>query len=223
MKVQKKTIPVVNVSIGVKTHGLKAGKLSVFIELYNPNVINPFVPVQSDKHHELYLEQILGQIEMCGDGCKEITITGPEPLFTPNIDELLKLLDSKEYFVEVDTFGNASISDHRVKRTSTIAMLNKLYRPSNIRFLLYYSSGNSLYRRELEHLSPEDTFICRIRSEEDLDECIRLAKRHTQANICFVPVSALIGPDVVMKRIAQEKLWRVKYQPSLQDIITFNM
>lgn len=217
---QSTRIPIVNITVGVRTHGLKAGKLAVFIETYTPNIVNPLVHVQSDKHVELTVDQIQGRIEMCGQGCRDISIIGPEPLFTRNIDQLLTFLDMNDYIVEIDTYGNASISSHRVERTSPIRLLNKLQRSSNTRFLLYYTSGNTLYQNELPNLSSDDTLICRIRSEADLDDCIELAKRVTSANICFTPVSDLISPAVVIQRIVKEKLWRVRYQPTLTDVLT---
>lgn len=218
---QSITIPIVNITVGVRTHGLKADKLSVFIETYTPNIVNPLVHIQSNKYVEMTLEQIQAQIRMHGDGCRDISIIGPEPLFTRNIDYLLKFLDMNDYVVEVDTYGNASLAEHRVERTSPIKLLNKIQRSSNTRFLLYYASGTNIYQNELHNLSSDDTLICRIRSDADLDDCIELAKSVQCGNICFAPVSDLISPERVIYRIVKEKLWRVKYQPTLRDVLTF--
>lgn len=211
-------IPIVDIAVGVRTHGLKAGKLAVFIETHTPYVVNPLVHVQCDSSVELSLEQIQARIETVGEGCRDISIIGPEPLFTRNIDHLLRFLDMHNYIVEVDTYGNAPLNQHRVKRTSPISMLNRLERSSNIRFLLYYASGNTLYTNELSNLSSDDTLICRIRSEADLDDCIQLSKTISTANICFTPVSSLISPKLVMQKIVEEKLWGIRYQPTIQDI-----
>lgn len=218
---RSKTIPIVNISVGVRTHGLRAGKLSVFIETYNPNVVNPLVHMQSDNYVELTLAQIAGRIEMEGQGCRDISIIGPEPLFTKNIDELLQFLDMKNFIVEVDTYGNVPIADHRVQRTSSIKVLNRLQKSSNIHFLLYYASGNNLYQSELPNLSSDDTLICRIRSQSDLEDCIAIAKSIDSGHICFAPVAELISPEIVIERIVKEQLWRVKYQPTLTDVLTY--
>lgn len=211
-------VPIVNISVAVKMQGPRAGRLSIFIETYSPNIVNPAFGESSEEYQVMTLRDIQKSLRTIGAGCRNVSIIGREPLMTPNIKPLLVMLDSLSYTTEVHTYGNVHLDDYRPSSTSVrSAILSGIKRASRVNFLLHYSAGSNLYESELKYLQPADAFLCRIRSEEDLDECIDLVKRYNIQDVYFGLSKDMIAPEKIVSRLITEKLWRIKFQPVLYN------
>lgn len=195
--------------------GKRAGQLATFIRLAGCNMrccyCDTLYAVNRNQGDPMSIEEIL---EMCP--IKRITLTGGEPLYHPNVAELLKVLVSKGFEVNIETNGSIDIKEAKdIFRGSSSFITMDIKCPE---------SGMELCNNfnNLQYLDERDVIKFVVGSLGDLDymkQIIRTKLQNVRAQIYISPVFEQIHPVQIVDFIRDNNLTEVKLQLQVHKII----
>lgn len=161
--------------------GLRTGELAVFIRLSGCNLNCSYCDtkyaLKPKTGRKMSIDEIVKEVDKYN--CKNITLTGGEPLVNHDVKELINNLIDKGYRVNIETNGSISIDDYLNR--CLITMDYKLP-----------SSGMEKYMKleNLEKLTENDCLKF-VTEESDLDKIEDIIKNYKLK--CFIYISPVFG------------------------------
>jgi 7-carboxy-7-deazaguanine synthase len=144
-------------------------------------------------------------------GCKQVTLTGGEPLIHKDTSILLEELAGAGFEVNVETNGT----------------IIPTIRRDNIFYTVDYKTGASGENSKMDvdvfrSLGDNDVIKCVVGSSEDLEQSLEYLKNIEMVdfkNIFISPVFGSIEPEVLVDFVKQNKLWNWRVQLQIHKII----
>lgn len=196
----------------IEGEGIRAGMPCVFIRLFGCNLHCSYCDTryscEGDDYRNMTVEEIIGKVAEFE--CKNITVTGGEPLIHENIDELLMALANEGYYVNVETNGSVVPTDH-AKRWG-------------LHFMVFYtvdfktiSSGETdkMKLDAFKNLSSDDVVKFVVGSAEDLEQARRFVQENDiKAHIFVSPIFGKIELQEIAHYLMSYHLsnWRMQLQ-----------
>lgn len=192
--------------------GIRTGELAVFIRLAGCNLRCSYCDTEyalSKKDGtEMCVVEILNEVNQYG--CKNVTITGGEPLIHKGIEELVDLLTEYGYEVNIETNGSVDIRPF-LDRNVIITMDYKT--PSS-------GEEEKMLIGNIERLRENDVLKFVVGTEEDLEatrEIICMAD--IKAYKYISPVFGQINPKDIVEYMKKYKFEKTRCQLQLHKII----
>lgn len=195
--------------------GYRTGELAVFIRLAGCNLNCSYCDtkyaLKSNMGTKMEIDEILKNVEKYN--CKNITITGGEPLIHKGISELIDKLIKKKYKVNIETNGAVDITNYLNK--CLITMDYKLP-----------SSGMEKYMKldNLEKLTENDVLKF-VTEEKDFEKIEEILKNYKIKSYIYIsPIFGKIEPEKIvefMKKLNKDGIntEKVRVQVQLHKII----
>lgn len=207
----------------IEGEGVRAGQLCTFIRLANCNLRCSYCDTSYSYNcpdiKEMNIPEIIKIVESYKEktNCYQITITGGEPLLQLDISELVNILLSKGFKVNIETNGSINIMNILPWKT----MHNR-----NLMLTVDYklpSSGmdiNMCHHNFEYFLSPKDVLKFVIGDKEDLNAALQVINKfEPSCQIYFSPVWGKIQMSEIVDFMKEHKLSGVKLQVQLHKII----
>ena len=195
--------------------GLRTGELAVFIRLAGCNLrcsyCDTAYALKMNCGNKMSIEEILNEVKKYN--CKNITLTGGEPLIHPNVNELIDALIMEDYKVNIETNGAVDIAPYLDK-----CLITMDYKTP--------SSGmeKHMLLDNLEKLGEND--VLKFVIEETDEESIRniLKKYKIKSYIYLSPIFGSIEPEKIvefMKELNEEGIdtSKIRVQVQLHKVI----
>lgn len=214
--------------VSVNGEGANAGRIAAFIRLVGCNLQCSWCDTQwacdaTCECEELTAEEIAEWIE--STGARFVTLTGGEPLTTPNVDELLRtLLGGAKTLDVIEVETNGSVALDGFTQLREIA-------PGKLKFTMDYKlpeSGmeNRMVTENFALLAKGDVVKFVAGSTEDLERMRAVVEEHlndSPAQAFVSPVFGSIEPSAIVDYIIEHKLNGVRMQLQLHKIIWPNV
>ena len=187
--------------VSIDGEGPTAGELATFIRFQGCNLRCSWCDTtysfdKSEITEVLSAQEIYDYIK--STGVSNVTLTGGEPLFQENIDEVLSLLnDDKNLVVHIETNG----------------AIDKLA-SSNMTHLMKLDN--------LNYVTNKDVYKFVLGSDEDLQEAYELITKFNLTNKCLVyfsPVFGAIKLEDIVEFMKEKNLNKVRLQVQLHKVI----
>lgn len=195
--------------------GLRTGELATFIRLAGCNLrcsyCDTLYALNPENGSVMTIEQIMQEIKKYR--CKNITLTGGEPLIHKDCDRLINELVNNNYNVNIETNGAADVSDYINK--CLITMDYKLPSSNMERFMIL---------ENLEKLTENDVLKF-VTEESDLKRIKEVLQMYNIKSYVYIsPVFGKIEPSRIvdfMKEMNKEgvNMSRVRTQVQLHKVI----
>ena len=204
--------------VSIDGEGPSAGELATFIRFQGCNLRCAWCDTtysfdKSEITEVLSAEEIYSYIKETG--VSNVTLTGGEPLFQKNIDEILSLLnDDRNLTVHIETNGSIDISPFKEKYSNLIFILDYKLPSSNMTDLMVLEN--------FEHVEKTDVYKFVLGSKEDLQEAYKIINKFDLTNKCLVyfsPVFGAIELEDIVEFMKEKKLNKVRLQVQLHKII----
>jgi 7-carboxy-7-deazaguanine synthase len=187
-----------------------AGIPSVFVRLTGCNLRCSYCDTTYayDEGTEMSVNEILSTIK--GYDCKNVCITGGEPLLQSSVNKLINLLNKNRYKIFVETGGSINID-----------MLPKAV--TRIMDIKCPDSGmdKEMDWKNIERLKARDEVKFIISSKKDYDWAKRITRKHKltdRAQILFGVAHGIINPETLAGWILKDNL-DLRLQLQLQKYI----
>lgn len=200
---------VVEVFLSIDGEGIRAGKLATFIRLAGCNLRCSYCDTKYAQNmtdgEEMSVLAIIDRVKELG--CKNVTLTGGEPLLNKNGFILAHALAERGYSVNIETNGSIDISD--------------LLDEPNVIVTMDYKSPSSgceknMLLSNLEKLREQDVLKFVI-EESDFDAVRAVLERHKiKAQIFLSPVFGKVEPSQIVDFMKREFLGRENIRVQLQ-------
>lgn len=204
--------------LSINGEGTHAGQLAFFIRFTGCNLNCEYCDTRwanlpDATHTKMTAEEISGLVQK--SGCKNITITGGEPLIQPGIFQLLTLLSqSGDHYIEIETNGSVPLN-------SFMEISN---RPSFTMDYKLSASGMEQYmcRENFALLDLRDTvkFVCGSRDDllraKEITETYSLTQK---TNVYLSPVFGKINPAYMVDFMKEYNLNDVTLQLQMHKVI----
>ncbi len=192
--------------------GLRTGELSTFIRLAGCKLKCSYCDAKySQKPSQgnyMSVDTIVSEVEKYD--CKNITLTGGEPLQHENVDELIDRLINLGYKLNIETNGSIDISQYAGKNV-LITMDYKL--PSS-------KMEDRMIVDNLALLKKNDVVKFVVSDIDDLKRMYEIVKQYKpKAYIYISPVYGKIEPSVIVDFMKQVKIKKARVQIQLHKII----
>lgn len=211
---------IIEIFNSIDGEGRRAGELTTFIRLSGCNLSCSWcdtVYSHDGSCGEIKsLDNIMDEVE--AHNCRNITLTGGEPLIHKNVDELILKLIEEGYDVNVETNGTVNIG----KYINNPEFNNK---PGNVWFTIDYKAKSSGMNDKMNienfyALRDEDVLKFVVGSYEELydaDNFLNELREHLTSNpyIYFSPVFGMIEPVEIVK-FMQSRNYGSKVRVQLQ-------
>lgn len=215
-----KTYNIIEKFVSIDGEGPTAGALSVFIRFEGCNLRCKWCDTEysfdgSSLVEHLTAKEILEYI--IATGVKHVTLTGGEPLWQKDIEEVLDLLAGQsELTVHIETNGAVDITPFKAR-----------YEGKNIYFILDYklhTSGmmHKMLPQNLKAVTAGDVYKLVVGSKEDLNAAYEIISKNNLTACCQVylsPVKEHIDPAFIVEFMKEKNLNDVKLQLQLHKII----
>lgn len=189
-------------SIDGEVNRFYQGRRSTFVRLAGCNISCRYCDTKyaQDKlcGGEMTYDEIISQIEK--NNCKKVTITGGEPLLQIPLAEFLVILESRNYFISVETNGSLSPFQTQLK---------------NLCYVMDWklpSSGMEHHMREMNFfmLREGDFVKFVINDKRDFLRSVEVMKDLQKggciANFAYSPVFNVLDPDELVHWIKMEEI-----------------
>ncbi len=174
-------LPISEIFFSIQGEGLNLGKPSVFIRLYYCNLYciwcdtkytwkNQFKAKEGIDFVSLSVKEIVEIVSKYG--CKNVVITGGEPLVHQSkLSELIRVLKERDYYVEIETNGTIAPDEELLNLIDLFTVSPKL---SNSKVKL----EQRIRPEALKVFSKLDNCVFKfvIQEEEDLEEVLCIVK-----------------------------------------------
>lgn len=202
----------------INGEGLKSGQLTTFIRFVGCNLRCVFCDSKytydkDEKYEVMTDKQILEYVAKTG--IKNVTLAGGEPLFQPNIKELVKALCDSGFNVEIETNGS-----HPIKE-----MVGFSNRPS---FTLDYKTGCSggmskyMNTENYAYITKHDSVKFVVGSKSDLEQMLDVITEYDlieKTNVLVSPCYGEIELLDIVEYMKAHKLNGVRMQIQLHKIV----
>ena len=204
--------------VSIDGEGPTAGELATFIRFQGCNLRCSWCDTtysfdKSEITEVLSAEEIYDYIK--STGVSNVTLTGGEPLFQENIDEVLSLLnDDKNLVVHIETNGAIDIIPFKEKYPNIIFILDYKLASSNMTHLMKLDNFN--------HVTNKDVYKFVLGSDEDFQESYELITKFNLTNKCLVyfsPVFSAIELEDIVEFMKEKNLNKVRLQVQLHKVI----
>lgn len=201
---------VVEIFKSIDGEGLRAGFPATFIRLEGCNLRCSYCDTKysynDTDYKDMSIEQILHEVKQLG--LRYITLTGGEPLIHEDVADLIRILTTFDFFVNVETNGSVDISPY-------------LY--NNVLITMDYKCPSSgmqfgMNTHNLKILRPSDVLKFVVGCEEDLETCKHI-RNCTQAQKFISPVFGKIEPKDIVKYMLDNKMTDCRIQLQLHKYI----
>lgn len=211
--------------------GIRMGYPVTFIRSYGCNLLCSFcdtlyaVDPQTEEDQEnafvsMTPEEILNKcIEL---NLNKITFTGGEPLIQKDAPELVALLLSNGFEVNIETNGAVNIEDFNNKLVEVLADDELL---NNLIYTMDYkcpSSGmeDKMIMENIDYLNDVDVLKFVVGTQEDLDKMKSILDQYTpECNIFVSPVFEQMDPKDIVQFILDNNMQKVRVQLQLHKLI----
>lgn len=196
--------------------GKRAGELTMFVRFAGCNLQCVWCDTAYSQDKEAGLEMSIDEIMRLiqTDDCKNVTLTGGEPLIQPDIDLLLEELSKNGYDVNIETNGSANIEAYK--------------EIPNVWFTMDYKTQSSGMNKAMRgkfylQLREQDVLKIVVGSMEDLEqakEVITECKANqVKCKMYLSPVFGMIEPKTIVEYMKENNLQGVRIQLQLHKFI----
>lgn len=204
---------VVEIFNSIEGEGKRAGIPCTFIRFYGCNLNCTYCDSRyacdNDEYTVMSISEILDTVSNMS--CKNITITGGEPLLTPGVYELIRQLMIRGYEINVETNGTI---DPEFRTCTDLLFYTVDYKTN--------ASGMSSKMNDtvFEHLSSNDVLKFVVGSTADLDQALEVVEKfNPKAQIYVSPVFGQIEAKEIVDYLKWHHLWDWKVQLQLHKYI----
>jgi 7-carboxy-7-deazaguanine synthase len=204
---------VVEIFKSIEGEGRRAGLPAVFIRLYGCNLNCTYCDTrygcEGGDYELLTIPEILDRVEDLN--CKNVTITGGEPLLQGDLKGLISELLKRNYWINIETNGSLEINDLPCNAECFLTMDYKC--PSS-------GMESSMNINNFLFLDSADVLKFVVGTQEDLDRAYDIIKKfNPEAQIYFSPVFGKMNPEKIVDFIISKGLNNCKVQLQLHKII----
>lgn len=209
---------VVEIFLSIEGEGKRAGLPCVFVRLAGCNLHCSYCDTRYACDDAIYTEftpeQVVESVEYFD--CKNVTITGGEPLIHEDIDKLLRLLSIQGYEVNVETNGSVIVTNHLVAPQ---------YALGKVFFTIDYKCPTSgmephMQLSNLMMATENDVIKFVVGSRHDMERALEIIKMtYTVGQIYFSPVFGSIEPKEIVDFILEHKMHNAHVQLQLHKFI----
>ena len=197
--------------LSIEGEGKRAGLPCTFIRLFGCNLrcsyCDSMYAVDGDDYTEMTIDEIVNEVLKLG--CTNITVTGGEPLYHTETNDLLKALLAKNMWVNVETNGS----------------IQPTVRGTHIFYTVDYKTNSSkmtsLMKPEIfKGLFQNDVIKFVVGSAEDLNQAKEFMKDiNVPGSIYVSPVFGKIQPLDIVAYLEENGLWNWHLQLQLHKIL----
>lgn len=201
--------PVNEIFASVNGEGTLSGELAVFVRLCGCNLRCTYCDTSYawdfDDRRNMTAGEILEKVRSFGS-IRNITLTGGEPLFRRNAEELLEVLTAAGYLVNIETNGSVNLGRYL-----------ELTCASRLIFCCDYKLPSSSEEEKMDTdnpglLRPNDVLKFVIGSEEDFNRTLDVITKFRPQ--CFIYLSAVFGRVEPKEIVAKLLSWTEKTDTS---------
>ncbi|MDY6065443.1 MAG: radical SAM protein [Finegoldia sp.] len=209
MKDKDKSLDVNEIFYSIDGEGIRAGQLAVFIRL---NGCNERCSYCDTSYALKFANNMMGICEILDEvsvySCKNVTLTGGEPLYQENSLGLVKALS--DYEVNIETNGSLDVGDFILD--NTIITMDIKTPSSNMESLNLYEN--------IKKLRGRDVLKFVVGSKEDMDFTYKIIDAYKPAcHIYLSPVFGQIDPANIVEKMKEYKDDQVKLQLQMHKFI----
>lgn len=206
----------------IEGEGIRAGYPAIFIRLFGCNIRCTYCDSQyaciGNDYKEMTVQDVVNAVHEFDDQyhISRVTLTGGEPLLQePEVYELIEVLTTQDYEINIETNGAVSIQN--VMTTGD---------PKNIIVTMDWksvSSGMSEFMLvdNLQYLRKQDVLKFVVGTNEDLDQMLSVLNRFPDlpCSIFVSPVFGQISPATIVEYMLSHKLSDVRIQIQIHKYI----
>lgn len=208
---------VVEKFVSINGEGTKAGQLAVFIRFKGCNLNCSFCDTKwanekTAKFETMTDKEIIDYVK--GEGIKNITMTGGEPLLQRGIDILIDKLIEEGFYVEIETNGSVNIKDFSENKNVPSFTMDYKLPGSGMEEKMELDNFNYLTKKDTVKFVAGDKKDL-IRAKEIIDKYNLIEK----CNIYISPVFGKINPEEIVEFMKLNKMNGVNMQLQMHKFI----
>lgn len=209
---------VVEIFHSIEGEGKRAGELTIFIRLFGCNLKCSYCDTrygcEGAEYQVLSVEEI---VQICTTiGCKNVTLTGGEPLIHPGIEKLLQALVQEGYCINVETNGTKEpihVPGEKEPWHGKIFYTMDYKCPSS-------GMESQMSSTAFAKLTAEDVVKFVVGTPEDLRKALEVYEElRPQAQVYFSPVFGEIAPAAIVDFLKEKRLSQCKVQIQMHKVI----
>lgn len=196
----------------IQGEGVTMGQPTVFVRLSGCNLACRWCDTEYAKEEgkDMAPEEVLA--EVAEHGCRNVCVTGGEPMFQAETVRLLDMLLDSEYFVTLETNGSISLEKLTCSENLMISMDIKC--PGS-------GQADRMDMSNIELLGPTDQLKFIISDRKDYEYAREIIKEHSP--VCGIVMTPVWGFDIaqIVKWVLKDKL-DARVMPQLHKLIWGN-
>lgn len=204
--------------VSINGEGTRAGELAVFVRLCGCNLQCSYCDTQwanqPDVSYKLQTTEEIVQA-ILETGVRNVTLTGGEPLLTPNVVELIAAITAQPTLsLEIETNGSVPLQSFAAIQPRPIFTMDYKLPSSGME--------HKMCLENMQLLQPQDTVKLVSGSLEDLERGAALIQQYDLTHRChvyFSPVFGSIEPQEMVQFLIERKLNGVRLQLQLHKYI----
>ena len=204
--------------VSINGEGTRAGELAVFVRLCGCNLPCSYCDTQwanqPDVSYQLQTTEEVVQA-ILETGVRNVTLTGGEPLLTPNVAELIAAITAQPTLsLEIETNGSVPLQSFAAIQPRPIFTMDYKLPSSGME--------HKMCLENMQLLQPQDTVKLVSGSLEDLERGAALIQQYDLTHRChvyFSPVFGSIEPQEMVQFLIERKLNGVRLQLQLHKYI----
>lgn len=209
---------VVEIFKSIEGEGIRAGLPCVFVRFAGCNLNCSYCDTEyaqniADTKYTMSVEEILDKIIEVSKGCKNVTLTGGEPLLQSSLelDKLLTCLSFQEFHVNIET--NGSVDFLKFFNTPNVFFTVDCKCPGS-------NMDNYMLYEHFNKLRSQDVLKFVVQNSEDLKFMKIIYKLlKPSCHVYVSPVFGKIKPKKIVEFLNKEGLHNIKVQLQLHKII----
>ena len=211
-KIKDKLLDINEIFYSIDGEGNTSGQLAVFIRLNGCNIRCEYCDTDyALEEHLTYksIERI--EKEVSQYNCKNITITGGEPLMQPNTLDLIKYLISLGYRMNIETNGSKDIKELSKIKNTIITL--------DIKAPMSAMKGYNDYNN-IKYLRNHDALKFVVGNDNDLDFAYKVIEKYKpNCQIFLSPIFGDIDGAKIVEYMKKKKDDNIKLQLQIHKYI----